>query len=89
MNQTIIDFFLQSNESGELKNYSRLFSEFTNTNRQRDNNINFTRAGYINTIVTRLLNKRPKVFADYIYNNEKVLTALLNYSNCSSVANIF
>lgn len=86
-NAKIFEYFSTPNENGTLANFERLFSCFVDKDKKVLNaEINFTRAGYINKIMTNLINSRSQVFCDYIFKKPLFIDCLIKHSYCKSIS---
>ena len=86
-NLKIFDYFMTPNETGVLVNFERLFSCFVDRERRvLDTEINFTRAGYINKIMTNLINAQSQIFCDYIFKKPLLIDCLIKHSYCKSIS---
>jgi len=86
-NAKVLDFFTGENENGDLLNFDLLFSPFFNKDGSvSTEEINFTRAGYIQKILLNLVNNRPATFAKYLFQHKLFLTVLQTHSYSKSLS---
>ena len=83
----IFEYFSLESKSGELINLEQLFSHFMGSNETGDvQEVNFTRAGYIQKVLNNLINNRPLIFAFYILKHPLLLKSLLRHAYCKSIS---
>lgn len=86
-NTKVFEYFSTPNESGMLVNFERIFSCFTDKDKRvSTTEINFTRAGYINKIMTNLINAKSQIFCDYIFKKPLFIDCLIKHSYCKSIS---
>jgi len=86
-NNKIFEYFGTPNETGTLINFERIFSCFLDKDKKvLTTEINFTRAGYINKIMTNLINAKSQIFCDYIFKKPLLIDCLLKHSYCKSIS---
>ncbi len=85
----IFEFFKIKEENGALKNFVKLFEIFMDEKSQiYDEQINYTRAGYIHKIVSNLVHQQPQNFLPAFFAREDIIKNMLDHSYCKSVTNI-
>ena len=83
----VFEYFSLESKSGELTNLEQLFSHFVASNESDDaQEVNFTRAGYIQKVLNNLINNRPLIFAFYILKHPLLLKSLLRHAYCKSIS---
>lgn len=86
-NPKISEFFGTKSDSGVLIYFERLFSGMVDRSYKVTNDeINFTRAGYITKIITNLITTNPQVFCDYIFKKPIFIDAMIKHSYCKSIS---
>jgi hypothetical protein len=86
-NAKVFDFFGVENEAGDLVNFDLLFSPFFDKDGSiSTEEINFTRAGYIQKILLNMLNNKPAIFAKYLFKHKLLLTVLQTHSYSKSLS---
>lgn len=86
-NSKVFDFFAVENDSGDLLNFDLLFSPFFSKDGSISNEeINFTRAGYIQKILLNLINNKPATFAKYLFKHKLLITVLQTHSYSKSLS---
>ena len=86
-NSKIFEYFGTPDENGALTNFERLFSCFYDKDKKIvKDEINFTRAGYLNKIMTNLINAKSQIFCDYIFKKALLVDCLIKHSYCKSIS---
>lgn len=86
-NAKVFEYFGSPNENGTLANFERLFSCFMDKEKKVVSaEVNFTRAGYINKIMTNLINSKSQIFCDYIFKKPVFIDSLIKHSYCKSIS---
>ena len=86
-NAKVFEYFGTPSENGALANFERLFSVFVDKEKRVSAaEVNFTRAGYINKIMTNLINSKSQVFCDYIFKKPLFIDCLIKHSYCKSIS---
>lgn len=86
-NSKIFEYFGTPNETDVLVNFERLFSCFLDNDKKiLTTDINFTRAGYINKIMSNLINSKSQIFCDYIFKKPIFIDCLIKHSYCKSIS---
>lgn len=83
----IYEFFGSTDEAGNMAYFEQLFSCIVDeTGASVREEINFTRAGYVNKIVSNLISYKPQLFCDYVFKKPAITTALVKHSYCKSIS---
>lgn len=86
-NSKVFEYFGTPNENGILANFERLFSTFVDKDKKiLITEVNFTRAGYINKIMSNLINSKSQIFCDYIFKKPLYIDCLIKHSYCKSIS---
>lgn len=76
------------NLDSKIQDFNSSASTVKPTKSTSFNEVNHTRGGYIYKIINNLLTSRPKIFAPYLLNKQKVQRSLIQNSQCKSIAMI-
>ena len=84
-NKEVLEFFESKEKEGDgtLLNFEALFKNFYTMKFEK---INYTRAGYIQKVVTSLITKKPEVFAQYIFDHLPIQKVLIKHIYSKSVS---
>ena len=86
-NPRVIEFFAIEDANGALPNFEAIFSPFLNSEGHiSTDEMNFTRAAYIQKILNNLIVSQPVIFATYLLRQSILTTSLFAHSYCKSIS---
>jgi hypothetical protein len=86
-NKSVLDYFSKCSVDQSLPNFERLFDHFIDKDKNvRTTEINFTRAGYIQKVITSLISSRSNVFIPYLLKKKILIKSLIRHSYSKSIA---
>ena len=85
--EKILEFFSLENSEGRLRNFERLFDPFVDLQHNvRTEEANYTRVGYIQKVLTSLLNAKPQLFEEYVLKHRILVKAMIRHAYSKSVS---
>ena len=86
-NSRVVDFFATEDANNALPNFEAVFSPFLNSEGHiSTDEMNFTRAAYIQKILNNLIVGQPAIFATYLLRHSILTTSLFAHSYCKSIS---
>lgn len=86
-NEKILEYFSIEDGEGRLRNFERLFDPFVDLKHNlRIEEVNFTRVGYIQKILTSLLNAKPQLFEEYVLKHRILIKSMIRHAYAKSVS---
>ncbi len=79
--QKVNDFFSFKKDE-RLIRFERLFEVL------QDKDLNYTRMGYVQKIVDKLIFEKPKIFLKFVYLHPDIMKNLIKHAECKSTATL-